>query len=161
MTLYQIVMMENKETGDKEIVATGDDERLKQKTTQLMELGYVMTGFFNTFDKTVFLENKCKFAVQRLKEESYNGSQLLVRLYDESANKKVILNTEEMVNSNLEMSIKQVGRLYSRYLSSCTDDHEPTYSDELAIQCYNYRQSRMRINSLLAEDTYSKAPHEC
>lgn len=155
--LYQIVIMENKKLDDRAIVATSDEKRFKEKTETLTELGYVMVEFFNTFDKSQYLEIKCKFAVQQLKEESYQGTQLLVKLVSENSNNKVIHDTEKLIHSNLELHIKQVGRLYSRYLTSCSDDHEPTYQDELAIQCYNYRESHMRISNILAKSDYSIA----
>lgn len=150
--IYYLAVLENSE-GDKQHIMTHDNEKFFREYKDLETLGYRVVQYVGTTCRTFYTKARCKVRVQELKDLEQKRMEHVVKLYETKADEKVIADTEKLYKELERVLIEQVGMAYSRFLRA-NKDEEFEYNDELALACYNMRESRMRVTNQLMKSTY-------
>lgn len=153
MSMYYLAVLENSE-GDRQHIMTCDKEKFFREQKDLEALGYKTIQCVGTTNKTFYCKTRCKIRVQELKDLEQKRMEHVVRLHETEADEKVIKDTEKLYEELERTAIDLVGMAYSRFLRA-NENEEFEYNDELAIACYNMRESRIRVNDQLMKSTYT------
>lgn len=154
MSKYHIVLMEDSE-GNRQYSMTGNNETFLKEKSDLEALGYKVIQHHETDCKALYTKIRCEIYVSDLRElEKKRSTHLeeLHRTYNED-NLQAIRDTEKVYDELEESLINKIGMSYSRFLLA-NEDELYDYKDELAVSCYNFRKSRIRLDNQIAKATY-------
>lgn len=156
MYKYHIAVLEDSE-GNRQSVMTHDERKFHDEKSGLEAQGYTVTQYFETSEKALYTKMRCKVYVSELRDVEKKRLKHMAEIqnYAETGTRgeQLLSDIEKLYEELQETLVNKIGMSYARFLRA-NEDEAYAYNDELAIQCYNYRQSKMRINSQLAKTTY-------
>lgn len=151
--MYYVVVMENSD-GDRQSIMTCDKEKFHREHIDLERQGYHIISHVGTSNKAFYCKTRCKIRVQELKDLEEKRMEHMIRLEESGADEQIIKDTENLYEELEATAVELVGMAYSRFLRA-NEDGNFEYNDELAIACYNLRESRMGVNNQLMKSTYT------
>lgn len=155
--MYQLAVM--RKGDDVKIVSRCCEDDFSKNKEYLEEGGYKSVEYFSTTDRALFYKTRCKAFVSELRNLVKNNSKYLEYLYQSNQDENVIAQVLRLQRGQEEYLINRVGRAYQVFLES--NDGRYEYNDELVIDCYNYRNSKLRLHEHIAKELNRSEPYEC